>query len=117
MLPVTAMAAMSAGKARGGGNVDPRLKPAAHEFEACLMKEFLQPMQHDALFAGDKDGGGEGSDDGGGDGSDNALLSFGTESLARAISERGGFGIANKIINDFEKVKPAAGKIPINPGG
>jgi Rod binding domain-containing protein len=113
MLPVAAMSAM-AGKVQGGESADPRLKPAAHEFEACLMKEFLQPMQHDALFAGDKDGGSEGSDNGGGDGSDNALLSFGSESLARAISERGGFGIADQIINDFEKVKRAADKIPID---
>jgi Rod binding domain-containing protein len=107
MLPVAAMSAMAGGEAQGGGGADPRLKPAAHEFEACLMKEFLQPMQHDALFAGDKDGGSEGSDNGGGDGSDNALLSFGAESLAKAISERGGFGIANKIIGNFEKAKPA----------
>jgi Rod binding domain-containing protein len=99
MVPVGAMAAMS-GKVQGGESVDPRLKPAAHEFEACLMKEFLEPLQHDALFADEKDGAG-------GEGSDNALMSFGAESLAKAISERGGFGIANKIIGNFEKAKPA----------
>jgi len=79
-----------------GLSTDPRLKPAAHEFEACLMKEFLQPLQHDALFD-------DGKDDAGGDGSGNALMSFGSEALARAISERGGSGIATKIIGHFKQ--------------
>lgn len=89
--PVTAGAA-----AAGEGSIDPRLRPAAHEFEACLMKEFLEPLQHDALF---DDGTGENSSEG----SDNALMSFGSEALAKAISERGGFGIAASIIGHFEK--------------
>lgn len=76
---------------------DPRLKPAAHEFEACLMKEFLAPLQHDALFADGKDGDSEE-----GEGSGSALMNFGSEALAKAISERGGFGIAAKIIGQFE---------------
>lgn len=76
--------------------LDPRLKPAAHEFEACLMKEFLKPLEHDALF----DDGTDGNDI---DGSSGALMSFGTEALATAISERGGFGIADKILASFGK--------------
>lgn len=75
---------------------DSRLKPAAHEFEACLMKEFLEPLQHDALFN-------DGTDSDDGAGSEGSLMSFGSEALARAISERGGFGIASKIIDHFEK--------------
>lgn len=91
--------------AGGPGNAasaaDPRLKPAAHEFEASLMKELLEPMQHDSLFddAGDPDSP---------EGSDNALMSFGTEGLAKAISDRGGFGIASKILAHFSPEKPAA---------
>lgn len=85
---------------------DPRLKSAAHEFEASLMKEFLEPLQHDALFADDKDGGD--SDDQTGEGSESALMSFGSEALARAISERGGFGIASRIISHFAKTKKSA---------
>ncbi|MGB9032631.1 MAG: hypothetical protein WCC27_21075 [Acidobacteriaceae bacterium] len=77
---------------RGAQTGDSRLKPAAHEFEACLMKEFLEPLQKkDALFDDPKDGET-------GEGSGNALMSFGSEALARAISDRGGFGIATKII-------------------
>jgi peptidoglycan hydrolase FlgJ len=89
--------AEAAGKA-GQDLPDPRLKPAAHEFEACLMKEFLEPLQHDALFSDSKDGDGG---DGGDEGSGSALMSFGSEALAKAISERGGFGIAAKIIDHF----------------
>lgn len=80
--------------------VDPRLKPAAHEFEASLMKELLEPMEHDPLFQ--KDGNSA-------DGSGNALTGFGTEALAKAISDRGGFGIATKILAQFGDGKTDAG--------
>jgi peptidoglycan hydrolase FlgJ len=97
-IPGTVAVAALAGTA--ASQSDPRLKPAAHEFEACLMKEFLKPLQSDALFSDSKDGGG-GDDEGGGSGS--ALMSFGSEALAKAISERGGFGIAAKILSHFGK--------------
>ena len=83
-----------------GAGTDPRLKPAAHEFEACLMKEFLKPLEKDALFDDGKDGS-----------SDSPLMSFGSEALARAISDRGGFGIATKIIEQMEgKSRAGAGQ-------
>ena len=75
---------------------DPRLKSAAHEFEASLMQEFLKPLQHDALFSDDKSE--SSSEDGGSDG---ALMSFGSQAMAKAISERGGFGIATQILKHF----------------
>ncbi len=56
-MPVAAIIAAQAGSGRCGAKTDPRLKPAAHEFEACLMKEFLEPLQRDALFEDGKDGG------------------------------------------------------------
>jgi peptidoglycan hydrolase FlgJ len=80
--------------AESGDN--PKLKSAAHEFEASLMKEFLKPLEHDSLFAEDKP---EGSDDE--QGSAGALMSFGSQAMAKAISERGGFGIATKILDHF----------------
>ena len=45
---------------------------------------------------------GEDSDSGSGAGSGGALSGFASESLARAISERGGFGIADRILNQLE---------------
>jgi Rod binding domain-containing protein len=76
---------------------NPRLASAAHEFEASMMQEFLKPLQHDSLFAEDSS---QGDDDSGG--SANALMSFGAEAMAKAISERGGFGIARKIIEHLQ---------------
>jgi len=91
---IPGVGAMPAALKTESGATDPRLKPAAHEFEACLMKEFLEPLQKDVLF-------GEGGDDSNSGGSSNALMSFGSEALARALSERGGFGIAAKILDHF----------------
>lgn len=80
----------------------PKLKSAAHEFEASLMQEFLKPLQHDPLFAPDKsDGSGDSGDGFDDQGSSGALMSFGSEAMAKAISERGGFGIATKILDHF----------------
>lgn len=76
---------------------NPRLSSAAHEFEASLMKEFLKPLQHDSLFAD------EGSkDDDDSSGSAGTLMSYGAEAMAKAISEHGGFGIAEKILDHFK---------------
>ncbi len=76
---------------------NPRLQNAAHEFEASLMKEFLKPLQHDSLFAD------EGSkDDDDTTGSAGALMSYGSEMMAKAISEHGGFGIARTILDHFK---------------
>ena len=62
-----------------------------------MMKEFLKPLQHDSLFSEEPD---KGDDDSGGSAS--ALMSFGAEAMAKAISEHGGFGIAQKILDHFQ---------------
>jgi flagellar protein FlgJ len=79
---------------------DPKLERCAHEFEASLMAELLKPMQESDGLTGE--------DGGGGTASGGALSGFASESLARAISERGGFGIANRILQQLE---------PSNAGG
>lgn len=93
----------------GGGSIsadDPKLKSAAHEFEASLMQEFLKPLQEDPLFADESgDGLGESADGGDDQGSSGALMSFSAEALAKAISERGGFGIATKILDHFRTME------------
>ena len=90
--------------------VSPRLKTAAHQFEASLMQELLKPLQHDPLFAPDSSS--EAGDAGGDDqGSAGALMSFGSEALAQAISEHGGFGIATKILDHFRTEAKAAGPV------
>src|ERR1700739_26826 len=85
---------------------NPKLVSAAHEFEASRRREFLKPLQEDPLFAPDSSGGSDplgDLDSGSGDdqGSAGALMSFGSEALAQAISDLGGFGIATQILNHF----------------
>lgn len=72
-----------------------RLVQAAHEFEGQIMKELLRPVNNgDALEDADDD-----SDSG--EGSGGALGEFAAESLSRSLSEHGGFGIANRIIQEL----------------
>lgn len=91
----------------------PRLKSAAHEFEASLMKELLTPMQRSsALFAEKADEEESGlslSSTSSEDDSGNALVEFGSEAMARAISDRGGMGIATRIL---KSLSPVAEKNP-----
>jgi len=79
----------------GAGNVQalpqPRLVKAAHEFEAQLMSELLKPLTaQGGLTEGDGD-----SASGG------AMGEFASEALGRALSERGGLGIATSILSDL----------------
>ena len=92
MQPITATA--SAGTTATAAP-QPRLVRAAHEFEAQMMKELLKPMTGtDALTGEDEDAGGDA-------GSNGALGEFASEALGRALSEHGGFGIANSIVHDL----------------
>ena len=71
-----------------------KLKAAAHEFEASMMKELLKPLERDSPLTESRE-----SDDE--EGSAGAMMSFGSQAMATAISERGGFGIATMILNRF----------------
>jgi len=83
---------------------NPKLEHSAHEFEARLMAELLKPLQEgDGLTGEDSDSGA---------GSGGALSGFASESLARAISERGGFGIADRILHQLESPGTEAQKSP-----
>ena len=73
----------------------PRLVHAAHEFEAQMMTELMKPLTHSSSPAG----GDEDSDSGSG----GALNEYASEALGRALSDRGGFGIANRIIHDLSR--------------
>ena len=72
---------------QSGQTAEPRLVRAAHQFEAQMMKELLEPMTRKNAILGDGD-----QPDGG------ILGEFASESLAGALSTKGGLGIANRII-------------------
>ncbi len=88
-----------------GGNVaaeqgedapEPRLVRAAQEFEGQMMKELLKPMTGGDALTGAKDG-----DSDSGSGSEGALGEFASEALGQALSQRGGFGIADRIVKEL----------------
>ncbi len=78
---------------QGGDAPQPRLVRAAHEFEGQMMKELLKPMTGGDALTGAEDG-----DSDSGAGSEGALGEFASEALGQALSQRGGFGIADKIV-------------------
>jgi Rod binding domain-containing protein len=85
------------------GAPQPRLVRAAHEFEAQMMKELLKPMTGSSSLTGEDDEQGSGG----------ALGEFASEALGRALSERGGFGIADSIVKDLSS--SGSRKAPGNP--
>lgn len=95
MLPIGTSTTAAGGAAQtvSQKTPQPRLVRAAHEFEAQMMKELLKPMT-----GGD---GLTGEDDDAGSGAGGALGGFASEALGRALSERGGLGIANSILRDI----------------
>ncbi len=85
----------------------PRLVHAAHEFEAQMMKELMKPMTSGGSITGED----EDSDPESGSGS--ALTEFASEALGKALSERGGFGIAKSIVQDLSHSSNQAGTAPV----
>jgi Rod binding domain-containing protein len=73
-----------------------RLVSAAHEFEAQMMKELLKPMTSASELTG-------GEEDDAISGSTGALGEFASEALGRALSEHGGFGIADSIVQNLSQ--------------
>lgn len=113
----TLAARMTANAPAGAGNAtapQPKLVRAAHEFEGQMMKELLKPMTE-----GDSLTGTDGDADAG-LGSGGALSEFASEALGQALSERGGFGIANSIVKQLSRSGthssngPGNGKVTAN---
>jgi Rod binding domain-containing protein len=96
---VGALTGTNTGPGQGVKAPSPKLVHAAHEFEAQMMKELLKPMANGDPLIGD-DEGADGMLDSGA-GSDGTLGEFASESLGKALSERGGFGIADRIVSQI----------------
>jgi Rod binding domain-containing protein len=107
----TAASAVGTGQNSSQTTPQPRLVRAAHEFEAQMMQELLKPMTGG--------NGLDGEDSGSASGSGGALGEFASEALGRALSERGGFGIANGIIRELSHSgnKPVTTQVTKNPHG
>lgn len=90
--PVVPVAAAGAAQA---STPQPRLVHDAHEFEAQMLKEMLKPMTGKDSLTGEEAQTGDDS------GSNGALGEFASEALGRALSQGGGFGLANRIVHDL----------------
>jgi len=108
-MQVAAIGAQSAGR-ETGSTPSPRLVRAAHEFEAQMMKELLEPMTRSASAL-------EGDDsEESGSGPAGALGTFAAEALGQAISAAGGFGIADRILKTLSHSghPGESGKVTLN---
>jgi Rod binding domain-containing protein len=87
----------------GNAAANPKLVKAAHEFEASLMQELMKPLLpgHDSLDGDEESGSGS------------ALTAFAGEALGKALSERGGLGIATRIIHQLSTAGNHSGKTPV----
>jgi peptidoglycan hydrolase FlgJ len=66
-----------------------KLKNAAEEFEAMLLQEMLKPLRSkEDNWSGDEKS----------DSASDTISGFGCEAVAKAISARGGLGIAKQVI-------------------
>src|SRR5215470_5390906 len=77
-----------------------KLADAAQQFEAMLLQELLKPMRTEDGGWGDEEKSDSASD---------TITSFGTEAVAKAISQNGGLGIARQVVRqvseEHEKLK------------
>lgn len=74
------------------GGCSRQLVEATQEFEAQLMKELLKPLSSEMSEEENQETG---------LGSGNVLSDFASEALGRALSQRGGIGIAHELLQNF----------------
>ena len=65
-----------------------KLADGAHQFEAMMLQQMMKGLKFSSAPGEADDPDGEG----------NALESYGTQALAKAMADSGGFGIARQII-------------------
>ena len=101
------MATNSASTIGAPAALQPRLVRAAHEFEAQMMKELMQPLNRGNSLTGDDENADQDA------GSAGALGEFASEALGRALSEGGGFGIATGIVKQLSAAGTQNGTVPV----
>jgi len=79
-----------------------------------LLQELLKPMREHSFGSGDTDT--SSSDDPDSSGFADTLSSFGSESLATAISRSGGLGIAKLVVQQVEKQHGTHANPPVTAG-
>jgi flagellar protein FlgJ len=100
---LTTQAAATPSTLSSDSSSDPKhrkLVDAAQQFEGMLLQELLKPMREHSFGSGDTD---SSNDDSESSGFADTLSSFGSESLATAISRSGGLGIAKQVIRQVDR--------------
>lgn len=84
-----------------------RLMRAAQEFEGQMMKELMRPLnRQSASCLSDSNDDGDSSPEG-------ALGDFASDALAQALSVRGGFGIASRIVRELSSTGNQNETVPV----
>jgi Rod binding domain-containing protein len=96
-MAVPAIGPAQAQPAEGGASPSPKLVKAAHEFEAILLQNWLEKMNHS--FPGDNSSL---------DAAHDTVSSLGTQAIATALAARGGIGIAKMILRQLAGKEPQA---------
>jgi Rod binding domain-containing protein len=81
---------LEAEKANPGSRIQ-KLTKAAREFEGILLSSWLEEVQKSSLDPSDP----------GQEAGSETLRSLGTQAVAQALADRGGFGIARMIVHHF----------------
>ncbi len=87
---VQVQAQSKAQPAEGASSPSPKLVKAAHEFEAILLQNWMEKMNHSFL-----------GNDSSLDPAHDTVSSLGTQAIATALAARGGIGIANMILRQL----------------
>jgi peptidoglycan hydrolase FlgJ len=102
-------------EAQREAQMNPKLVTAAHQFVASLIAELVKPLNSGGGLGNDDDdargsssSGSLGSLDSSAEGSEGAVMTFGAEALAKAISDHGGLGIARRVLEQLRAADSAA---------
>jgi flagellar protein FlgJ len=109
-IPGTVLTQVSSGTTAAAAIQHRKLTDSAQQFEGMLLQEMLKPMKEHG-FAQEGADGVDDKDSSSGYG--DTLSSFGSETLATAISKGGGLGIAKRVVEQVEGEKAARNTVTL----
>ena len=108
--PLSALPGLRPLASNGASENPARVRELAHQFESLFIAQMLRQMRQSMTMMGEDGEEGEGAKTFG------AMSDTIDSELARQLSEAGGMGIADVIIDSFERQRQAAGIPAVEPG-
>jgi murein DD-endopeptidase MepM/ murein hydrolase activator NlpD len=108
--PLSALPGLRPLASNGASENPARVRELAHQFESLFIAQMLRQMRQSMTMMGEDGEEGEGAKTFG------AMSETIDSELARQLSEAGGMGIADVIIDSFERQRQAAGIPAVEPG-